>query len=528
MRSCTRPARAERAASRRSRETTRSYPLPSARGETELEAPPSAEQIAREDHLGKRVEGQGHAGPHYSGPARRRPSPRPTSPTRGPPDELVRDARAAIARPGATGSAACRCRRRRRARRATHRVALRAPRRPVLAHRAVCDVLAQLAGTVGDRTGRAPGATAARQPGRSTGRTFDLERAVERGQRRAIPRRPVPRSGSAPPVPSSVTVLRNASPSGARSISAERAPLCLITFASASAIAKYAADSTGAGLRPSSASVTRTGIGARQGESLEPPRPVRDRRGRADGSPARGRADRTARCRPGARLGRAAPAPARGRCRSAPRPSPGSYRAPPAGPARRHAGHARSGASSAAWVSTVSARESVSCWTRCASRLFSDSASNAQSRRACTVAAIAGGGAPEDQVEDALDERDDRQDQSDRPVHQQPDHVATHRWVDHERADARHQAARRLAQVGELIVRPMSAPEYLRRWSASTRVRPIVTTRIGMPTRVRGRGRHRRGSRRRSRAWRSARPEGREGRQQHGDATTNEIGTAPS
>ena len=53
--------------------------------------------------------------------------------------------------------------------------------------------------------------------------------------RRWIPRKPVPAPGSAPPMPSSVTVSCNCSPVTPSSIVALVAPLCLITFVRASA-----------------------------------------------------------------------------------------------------------------------------------------------------------------------------------------------------------------------------------------------------------------------------------------------------
>ena len=70
--------------------------------------------------------------------------------------------------------------------------------------------------------------------------------------RRSIPRRPVPRAGSAPPRPSSVTPIRSIPPACRMSIQAWPLPACLATLASSSLTAKYAADSTGGGGRPAS------------------------------------------------------------------------------------------------------------------------------------------------------------------------------------------------------------------------------------------------------------------------------------
>src|ERR1700733_1047873 len=64
---------------------------------------------------------------------------------------------------------------------------------------------------------------------------------------RSVPRRPVPRAGSAPPPPSSLTLIRSAPASWRRSTSAASTPACLATLASSSLTAEEAARPPGAG-----------------------------------------------------------------------------------------------------------------------------------------------------------------------------------------------------------------------------------------------------------------------------------------
>src|SRR5215831_14382493 len=89
--------------------------------------------------------------------------------------------------------------------------------------------------------------------------------------RRSIPRSPLPAPASAPPRPSSSTVMRSNSPSCRRYTRARCAPLCLITLVSASATAKYAADSTGAGSRSGTSASTSTGIGLARASACTAP-----------------------------------------------------------------------------------------------------------------------------------------------------------------------------------------------------------------------------------------------------------------
>src|SRR5437763_1535019 len=63
-------------------------------------------------------------------------------------------------------------------------------------------------------------------------------------RRRSMPRRPVPVTGSAPPMPSSVTTMVNTPSAWCRDTDPVRALLCRIILVSVSATAKYAADST--------------------------------------------------------------------------------------------------------------------------------------------------------------------------------------------------------------------------------------------------------------------------------------------
>src|SRR5690625_1725151 len=79
--------------------------------------------------------------------------------------------------------------------------------------------------------------------------------------RRRTPARPLPPSTPAPPRPSSVTVSRINPFAWRMSTLAAEAFACLPMLASISATAKYAADSTGAGARPSNVTVTSIGIG---------------------------------------------------------------------------------------------------------------------------------------------------------------------------------------------------------------------------------------------------------------------------
>ena len=103
--------------------------------------------------------------------------------------------------------------------------------------------------------------------------------------------------------------------------------------------------------------------------------------------------------------------------------------------------------SSAACASTVSARDSVSCCTRRASRLFSDSASSGVVEAGVRHREQRGRQPPEQQVEDRLDQRQRGQDEAERQVEEQPDHVTAHGRVGDEGAETGERRAGRRVEV---------------------------------------------------------------------------------
>ena len=133
--------------------------------------------------------------------------------------------------------------------------------------------------------------------------------------------------------------------------------------------------------------------------------------------------------------------------RAAPRPAP---RFMPSATSRACAPSCRSRSirrSSAAWVSTVSARDSVSCSTRSASRLFSDDRQQRAVDGRVGPHRHARRQPPEQQVQHALDDADDRQRQADRAVGQQPAGVAPARRILEQRPRPHEQIALRHRQV---------------------------------------------------------------------------------
>src|SRR6266496_1026535 len=208
-----------------------------------------------------------------------------------------------------------------------------------------------------------------------------VSRPSKAPSRRSIPRSPLPAPGVAPPRPSSRTCI-DSTPSACRSRThAPVAPLCRITFVSASATAKYDADSTGAGSRSGTSASTWTGSGlASASASTAPTRPRSARTG--------GWIPRTSpRSSASAWLltARACASSSFALSGSSSTASSAIPRFMPSATRRAWAPSCRSRSIrriSAACVSTVSARDSASCRTRLASRVFSLGERRARAMRA--------------------------------------------------------------------------------------------------------------------------------------------------